>query len=205
MQTRYHITATGIQHAIASIGINDSNNNSDQSLLVYLLKQNIISSVSFSDILNFFNNDKSLAFKKISKLISLQLIDISESEINELNSEINYFLDSYKTDNDYIFVDYNGFPITYNGFDQQQAINISTVAYDYIKAAKRSRQETEINSLNTPLSIKTSWGDLNIIIYLLHLENFSCLLVTKNTEFMNKPEFTRLASYLCNRYNYEQL
>ncbi|VAW58788.1 hypothetical protein MNBD_GAMMA08-1505 [hydrothermal vent metagenome] len=206
MKTNYHITSSGAKYVIASVNKTPAAIDSNQSLLLYFLKQKINGAIAFSDILNHFNNDKPLAFKKITQLISLQLIDINEPETENLepiNTSNEYFLDSIKTDDNYLFVDLNGFPISYCGFNQQQAISISSVAYDYIKASSRSRNETENNSLQTPRSIKTSWSDFDIIICLLYLENFSCLLITKNTHFMDSNEFINLASYLCNRYNYE--
>jgi len=206
MKTSYHITNAGAKYAVASVNKTSALNDSVQSLLLYFLKQKINGSILFTDILNYYNNDKPLAFKKITKLISLQLIDISESEIENtktIKTSNEPFLDSIKTDNNYLFVDLNGLPISYCGFNQQQAISISTIAYDYVKASKRLRRETENNSLQTPLSIKTSWNDFDIIICLLYLENFSCLLITKNTNFMDSNEFINLTSYLCNRYNYE--
>jgi len=207
MQTHYHITSTGLKHAISS-SCSDmvSRDDSFQQILIYLLKQNIYGPVLFSDILEYFNDDKALAFKKISKMISLQLIDMRDSGVTEtfeIKIDIDFYLYTQSRSDDYVLSDLDGFPVSFCGFNQQQATNISAVACDYVKAAKRSRYKPETNLLQTPLSIKTTWSDLEIIIYLLHFENLSCLLITKHANFLDKIEFLNLASYLFNRYNYE--
>lgn len=203
METRYFITCTGVKHAIAAAD-NGSHNESFQ-LLLYLLKCSSYGPVSFSDLVSYFNNNKTQAFKEISKMISLQLIDMNESDSEQPDATKDkmFFLNSLSMEDDYILSDLNGLPISNHGFNQQQAISISAIAYDYIKASKRSRYESENTELKTPLSIKTSWCDIEIIIHLLYFKNLPCLLITKNSDLMNKAEFINLASYLYNRYSYE--
>lgn len=201
MKTYYHITNAGVIHAVASPKVETStDDNIYQLLLLYLLKQNINGAILFSDILEYFYNNKSLAFKTISKLISLQLVDITETQNDKNEIHSRHFLNDQCKDNDYILSDLNGLTISYCGFEQQQAVMICAVAYDYINASKRSRYETKVDS---PLSIKTSWNNTDIIINQLYLESFPCLLITRDTDFLDKKEFINLASYLCNRYNYE--
>jgi len=207
MQTSYHITSTGLKHVISSsstdmVGRNDA----FQRLLIFLLKHFMHGPVLFSEILDIFNNDKSLTYKKISKMISLQLIDMTDSDVTEpfeKMTDLYHLLSTQCKNDDFVLSDLDGFPISFCGFNQQQATNISAVACDYVKASRRSRHKPESNLLETPLSIKTTWSDLEIIIYQLHLDCFSCLLITKNTDFIEKVEFLNLASYLFNRYNYE--
>lgn len=202
MKPYYHITSNGVKHAIASPVSDDA----FQLLLLYFLKKNNKGPILFSDVLTYFNNEKSRAFKIISGMISHQLIDISEpksSETENIPVHSNVYLTSSCKDYDYILADLNGFPISYSGFNKQQSINISAVAYDYIKASKRSRYENEKNMIETPLSIKTTWNNIDIIIYLLSMNDLSCLLISKSSDFINTNEFINLASYLCNRYNYE--
>ncbi len=205
MQPRYHITSTGIRHVTASPVTEQSTDDSQQRLLLFILKQSIKGPVLFSEILQYFNDNKSLAFKKISNLISLQLIDMTESETVDNGFENrNSLLSALCTNNDYILANLNGLPISFCGFEQQQAVNISAAACDYIKASRRSRYESKTSSLDTPLSIQTSWNNIDITIYLLHLENFSCLLISKEPDFINHIEFLKIASYLCNRYSHNE-
>lgn len=204
MQPSYHITSAGVQHAFASPA--SATDDFSHLLLLYILKNANEGPVLFSDILKYFHNNKSLTFKIISHMISLQLIDMNESEINEKQNatiNINLSANSDCDNNQYILADLNGLPISCCGFNQQQTNNISAVAYDYIKAAKRSRYETEDHPTATPLSIKTTWNKFDIIIYVLYINHFTCLLITKNDDFINKNKFINLASHLCNRYNYE--
>jgi len=204
MQPSYYITKTGVNHVIASS--TPAADDISRLLLLHFLKQINYGPVSFSDILKYFNNDKSLTFKKISSMISYQLIDMSESNLHSTENTISQSsstISHYCSDNDYVLADLNGLAISSCGFNQIQASNISAIAYDYIKASKRSRYEIESHEIESPLSIRTSWNNLDIIIYVLYINKFSCLLITKNEDFINKNEFIHLASHLCNRYNYE--
>jgi len=206
MQASYHITVSGIKYVVAS-----NVRNSDRSLLLYILKKNDNEPVSFNDILIYFNNDKKNAFIEICKLMKQELIDINESSnplsnthhpntaITTKNKTINQFC----SENKFVLSDLNGFPVTYSGFNHQQSINISAVAYDFIQASSRSRIKNNHEVKTKPLSIKTTWQDIEIIIYLLYFEDFTCILTTKDSGFLDEARFRNLASFLCNRYNYD--
>jgi len=206
MQASYHITASGIKYVVAS-----NVENSDRSLLLYILKKNDNAPISFNDILIYFNNDKKNAFIEVCKLLKHELIDINESSnplsnVNHPNTTIttkNKTINQFCFENKFVLSDLNGFPITYSGFNHQQSINISAVAYDFIQASCRSRIKNNHDVKFKPLSIKTTWQDIEIIIYLLYFENFACILTTKDSSFWDEIGFINLAAFLCNRYNYD--
>jgi len=203
MQTSYHITASGIKYVVAS-----NAQETDRSLLLYILKKNN-TPVSFNEIVIFFKDDKKSAFTEICKLIKLEFIDIIESNsllknINQTNTDISTTdktINHQYTKKDFVLSDLNGFPVTYSGFNHQQSLTISAVAYDFIQASSRARHNHEKQF--KPLSIKTFWQDMDITIFLLFFGNFSCILTTKDSGLLDEIGFTYLASFLCNRYNYE--
>lgn len=206
MQPHYHITASGLKRVTATSHTKDLLNDDIYQLLIFILNKHINACVSFSEVAILFNNEKTRTFKVISKMLSLQLIDMNESnekDIHDDNQLTEYFLNNLQIQNQYVLSDLNGLPISASGFDQQQIINLSAMAYDYIKASKRSRHINDTADTDIPLSITTSWGDMNITIYLLYFNKFSCLLTTTGTDFINSPEFIKIASYVCSRYNYE--
>jgi len=164
-----------------------------------------------SDIHRFYNDDKTSSFKDIFKMINLELIDVHDinSSTQILTTLSNSRPGNDKTiynifcDNDFVLSDLIGLPIVYSGFNQHQSINISAIAYDIIKASKRSRYETENNEQLKPLSIETTINDTKIIIYLLYFGDFSCLLTLKSTNSIEQSGFIIFSSFLCNRYNYD--
>jgi len=201
MQTCYQITPSGVSYAIAS-----DSHTTNRLLLTRVLKNNFTRPVTFAEILTFFNNDKALAFKQVCTLLEQDLIDINDdsASINSLNSANNRkTLKTLPAEKDYVLSDFNGFPVSHSGFNKLQAINISAIAYDFIKASRRSRSEGSADEITRPLSIKTTWNNIDITIYLLYFDKFSCLLTTKNSDTIVNKGFIQLASYLCNRYNYE--
>lgn len=201
MQTCYQITPSGVSYAIAS-----DSSTLNRSLLSIILKNNFTKPLTFAEILAFFNNDKAMAFKQVCTFLEEELIDINDdtASMNKHNLTVqSKAINKLISEEDYVLSDFNGFPISHSGFDRTQAINISAVAYDFIKASRRSRSLNSEDEIIRPLSIKTTWNNTDIIIYLLYFDKFSCLLTTKNSETILNKGFVHLASYLCNRYNYE--
>ena len=206
METSYHITAKGLNHALAS-----SSKDTGQLFLLHIIKKHINEPIMLSDIHRFYKDDKTASFKKIFNMIKLELIDVYDqnSSTQIPNTVSNNNPGNDKTiynifcNNDFVLSDLIGLPIVYNGFNQHQSINISAIAYDIIKASKRSRYETENNEQLKPLSIKTTINDTNIIIYLLYFGGFSCLLTLKDTNSIEESGLINFASFLCNRYNYD--
>ncbi len=206
MQTSYHITNAGVKRLTATSYSQDLINDDIYQLLILTLNRHINTTVSFSDASILFNYEKARTFKVISKMLSLQLIDMNESSNANSNEETlsaKYFLSNLQVQSQYILSDLNGFPIIASGFNQQQTVDISAIAYDYIKASRRSRHINKISDTNQPLSITTSWADMSLTIYLLYFDKFSCLLTTTDSNFLNSSAFIEISSYVCNRYNYE--
>jgi hypothetical protein len=200
MQTSYYITKTGLNYAIAS-NIQDS----FSCFLLLIIKKHLENPIKFNEVIDFYKNDRVMAFKQICEMIKLDLIDVYEKNyttktIDQSNKEI--LIDSLYTKNDYVLSDSNGLPISYYGFNQQQSINISAIAYDLIRASRRARYDNQNHDSHMPLCIKTTLYDIDINIIHIFLGTFSCLLTTRFNNLDDQSGFIELISFLYNRYSY---
>lgn len=191
MKACYLITSQGVKYAIASNQPDDN-----RALLIFILKKISSGLVNFNDIINFYSNNKKLAFIKICNLLNLQLITLNEPAVNIADKTTGEIL----LNNEFILSDLHGLTIHYQGFDQTTAQQISANACEFIRASSRLQQEQDTQS--TPLCIETTWQNNSIKIYRLYLENYSCLLTSKTHSILDHEAFIPCISYLYSRYSY---
>ena len=127
METSYHITAKGLNHALAS-----SSKDTGQLFLLHIIKKQNNEPIILSDIHQFYNDYKTASFKEIFNMIKLELIDVHDknsstqipSTVSNSNPGHDKKIYNIFCNNDFVLSDLIGFPIVYNGFNQYQSINI---------------------------------------------------------------------------------
>ena len=197
MQASYNITQKGMMFAVAS-----KDKNTIEKLLIFILKQHASDPVCFSQICEYFDNNKHAAFKIVCEMLESEFIDIDQGiENSDSISELTLSgISESLADKEYILSDFNGLPVHNSGFNHEDSLCISSIACDLIRISRRSDQMNPAQKQFQPASVETTWNQHEIIVYFLCFGGYSCLLTCKRDTFLKQIEAIPLIAYLCNRY-----